>query len=81
MALFASPRVHAENPPATWVVVKKMAGRWALCTKAGTELQRFTSRRDAESAREGGQMVELYRKEGRWFAGESVQGWEPYVPR
>lgn len=82
MALFTTPERHTANPPATWAVVKHAPRSWAL-TLAGDPdavLGLFPTRQAAEQARREGFLVRLYRDEGRWFAGESVPGWRPYVP-
>lgn len=82
MALFANPQEHAANPPETWAVVKRAARSWGL-TLAGdstVELGHYETKRAAEQAREEGFLVRLYRQEARWYAGESVPGWRPYIP-
>jgi hypothetical protein len=77
MALFGTPEEHAANGPETWTITG--SGRnWWLRTKDGDRLSSHRSKREATYAREIGWTVKLYRDEGRWFAGESVNGWKPY---
>jgi hypothetical protein len=54
--------------------------RWDLC-QAGSDhpLESFKTKRAAEIAKTMGHAVRLYEAEGRWFAGESVGCWKPYV--
>lgn len=70
---------HVENSPETWQVAKLGKGFWALQTKDGHTLDRFTTKHVAEQAKVSGFYVNLYRKEGRWYAGENVPGWKPYA--
>jgi hypothetical protein len=77
MSLFSNPQEHAANPPESWVIVR--AGRrYRLQTASGIELASFERKRTAEDEKVGGMYVNLYRKESRWYAGESVDGWKPY---
>ena len=76
MSLFNGPEQHTANPPETWTVARRGC-QWALCTAADVELQRFPTNRAAEGARTTGFFAELYAKEKRWYAGESVPGWRP----
>jgi hypothetical protein len=77
MALFATPKKHAENGPETWIV-DGSGSNWWLRMKDGAQLEPHRRKRDAEAARVDGWAVRLYAKEGRWFAGEPVNGWKPY---
>jgi hypothetical protein len=78
MSLFSNPEEHAANPPSTWLVVKT-GGCWSICAADGYELEgNFDRKRDAEAARTSGFAAQLYAKETRWYAGESVRGWKPY---
>jgi hypothetical protein len=70
---------HAANPPSTWLVVKAAPRLWNLTTKDGGVIESRTTKKDAESLTQSGWLVSLYEKEGRWFAGESIPGWKPYV--
>ncbi len=74
MSLFFAPEDHAANPPETWLVVKAGPRAWRLTTADGTTLDGFASKRDAEAARSSGWLVNAYRKEGRWYAGETPAG-------
>jgi hypothetical protein len=42
-------------------------------------LDSFTRKSDAEAATTEGWLLNLYRDEARWYAGESVRGWKPYA--
>lgn len=77
--MFTTPEDHAANPPESWEVVKAAPRVWRLLI-AGDVAQTFTTRREAEEATQSGRLVETYRKEGRWFAGEQIPGWKPYRP-
>lgn len=80
MALFGDPETHRDNPPSTWQVVKASERRWELRAAAVEGvMQSFTTRRQAQEAREAGFFVDLYEKEGRWYAGLPVPGWKPYA--
>lgn len=79
MPLHRTPEEHAANPPQSWQVVKAAPRVWQLTASSGV-LDTFTSRREAEEAKHTGRWVEQYRKEARWFAGESIPGWKPYRP-
>jgi len=76
MSLFKAAE-HADNPPSTWRVVKSGA-RWALVTRGGGVLGTFGRKRDAVEGLTCGPLVNLYEKESRWYAGESVPGWKAY---
>jgi hypothetical protein len=76
---------HIENPPETWRVERiPETRRWALVTDdgdaalAGDRIDTFETMREAQEARESGFMAELWRKESRWYAGESINGWRDY---
>lgn len=75
--LFA-PEEHAANPPATWTVAR-VGRRWELRTQAGSVLQSFATKHEAEAARHTGFFADLYADEGKWFAGERVRNWKPYA--
>lgn len=74
MSLFSGPVEHADNPPATWGVVKRGA-RYALVTKDGGVLTTCERKRDAVELLTSGFFFNLYAKESRWYAGEAVDGW------
>lgn len=79
MALFLAED-HAANPPETWIVRKAADRCWHLTPASGEGvLGTFPRKRDAEMARTIGWWVDLYEKERRWYAGEAVAGWKPYV--
>lgn len=79
MSLFRDPAEHAANHPQTWTV-QRSGRRWQLCA-AGVVLDTFDRKADAEAAaRTEGPLARLYAKETRWYAGENVEGWKPYVP-
>lgn len=80
MALYTTPQEHAANPPETWRVVRRGDRLWSLTDAQGATFQTFPTRREALSHREEGFYVDLYVKEGRWFAGERVAGWKRYEP-
>lgn len=79
MSMFSSPEEHAANPPASWSVVR-VGRRYSLQTKDGGVLSSYERKRDAEEEKESGRSVNLYNKEARWYAGEQVDNWKPYVP-
>lgn len=82
MALHLTPMEHDENPPATWQVIKITDRLWHLLSKDGKKgdnpIDSFKTKHEAEQARTTGRLVELYRKEGDWFAGLPVPGWNAY---
>ena len=82
MALHMTPAEHDANPPHTWEVIKVAERLWEL-RQAGADypLDTFTTKKAAEQARIDGHAARLYEKEGRWFRGEPVHGWKPYVPQ
>jgi hypothetical protein len=79
--LFATPEEHAANPPESWAVVKVTDRCWHLTTRDGDTLASLPTRRAGEARRVDGFEVNLYVKEGRWFAGERVDNWKPYEPK
>lgn len=79
MSLFAASDRHRDNPPSTWRVVKS-GPRWHVVTKDGDVLSYHQRKRDAEADLTGGFLFNLYHKESRWYSGEQVDGWKPYVP-
>lgn len=79
MSLFGGRAEHAANPPDTWNVVRS-GNRWNLITTAGAVLDSFDRKRDAEAGRITGFAADLYAKETRWYAGETIPGWKPYQP-
>lgn len=73
------PTVHADNPPETWVVVKVADRCWHLRTKDDVTLQyACKTKREAEALKTSGFYVNLYEKERRWYAGETVDAWKPF---
>lgn len=85
MALFRCED-HADNGPETWRVetVRDASGRrvpslFHLTTAGGDVLDTFTTRREAEAAKESGHLVTLYHRERRWYAGEEIPGWRPWA--
>lgn len=86
MALFTTPEEHAANGPATWQVVKIEAGFWAIAqagtdpvNNAGDRIDTFGTKAKATAALTEGYAFDLWHKERRWYAGESVNGWKPYA--
>jgi hypothetical protein len=79
MALFATPEDHAANPPGTWQVVKDWERVWHLNTAAGVTLGSFKTKRDAEEHKRTGFYVDLYAKEGRWYAGKTPAGYRSWA--
>jgi len=77
--LHLTPEDHATDPPEKWAIIKD-CDRWLLMSSLGGTLDSYKRKLDAEAARTSGPYVSLYEKEGRWFAGESVANWKPYVP-
>lgn len=79
MALHLTPESHAADPPEGWTV-RKHGRRWSLLSGDGHTLDSFKTKREAILAKQMGRLVDLYRAEGRWFKGESVGCWRPYLP-
>lgn len=78
MAMFSSREEHAANPPSTWVVAKSSGG-WGMGPASGGEFCRYPTEKTALQATREGRWVGLYEKEARWYAGEQVDNWRPYV--
>lgn len=79
MSLF-SPEDHPNNPPETWQVRQVTPRLWHLTDKDGRGvLDSRTTKREAEALKVSGWLVNLYEKEGRWYAGEAVAGWRPFA--
>lgn len=79
MSMFASPAEHSANSPQTWQVSKAAGVGYYLRTKDGVQLDRFQTKRAAQEAKESSFLTRLYEKESRWYAGEQVEGWQPYA--
>ena len=76
---FGTPETHAANPPETWHAVKAGERVWNLNTAGGGTLGSFKTKREAEEHKRTGFYVNLYAKEGRWFAGQTPAGWRPWA--
>jgi hypothetical protein len=81
MALHLTPEDHNADPPEKWIVVKVGEKCWQLDTSLGHALGHYPTRKAAEADKLTGPYVSLFEKEGRWFRGESIAQWKPYVPR
>jgi hypothetical protein len=87
MSLFSGPEEHAANPPDSWKVQKSEptnpnCRRWAVETAGGKRLSTFDTKKVAELWRSPvGFAGHLYAEESRWYAGEHIPGWRPYVAR
>ena len=85
MSIFSSPEEHAANPPETWVVGRTPRTTylpWRLTTKNGTVLETsIRTKREAEALKVSGFWFNLYQLESRWYAGETILHWKPYVPK
>lgn len=81
MALYSTPERHAANPPSTWRVVKAGPRLWNLVDQNDDVISSHRTKREAEEDKVSGPAVSLYEKEGRWYRGETVVGWKPYVPK
>lgn len=70
---------HPKYPPESWQV-RKHGRKWGLYLTPDAEYpsQTFATKREAEEAKTKGFYVTLYAKEGRWYAGEHIQGWKPF---
>ena len=77
MALHRTVVEHNADPPEAWQVQKISDRRWALRSAGGGTLDTFSTKREAQDAKVQGRLVDLYAKEGRWFAGLPVTGWKP----
>lgn len=73
------PETHADNPPSTWTVVRRAPKLYAVVTKDGVELETRKTKREAAALLTSGFCVDLYEKERRWYAGETVAGWRPFA--
>lgn len=80
VSLYRDPVEHAANAPHTWQVVKLADRQWALTDKEGNRLSTFPRYMDADMARHVGWWVDMWEKEDRWYRGEPIPGWKPYVP-
>ncbi len=80
MALHLTPEEHNADPPSCWTV-RKNGRRWQVCDKNGGVIDTADTKREAERLKVEGHLVDLYNDEGRWFAGEKVRNWKPYVPQ
>jgi hypothetical protein len=80
MALHLTPQEHDADPPEGWTVAKS-GRRWHLLSRNGGVLDTFNTKREATEAKSKGFVFNLYQKEGRWFRGEPVPNWKPYVPK
>jgi hypothetical protein len=69
---------HEQNHPRTWTVERR-GRKFHIVTTDGLSLDSFETKRAAIQATQSGFLVDLYHKETRWFAGESVPGWRPYA--
>lgn len=79
MSMFSGPKEHAQNPPESWQVVKVADRLWHLRVKGETHpIDSYKTRREAEQERQQGRWVNLYRREGDWYAGRTPAGWRPY---
>lgn len=84
MSLFATPELHAANPPESWEIRRIARGRsvtYCIIIQAGgNPVDTFGTRRDAEStvSNPDSWLRRMYEKERRWYAGESIPGWEPF---
>jgi hypothetical protein len=79
MALHTTPEDHRADPPSAWTVVKAGERNWHLDSSLGGTIGYFGTQREALSGKESGFYVDLYEREGRWFAGDGPQGWRPYA--
>lgn len=80
MSLFDSPEKHAANPPSTWRVVRAGTRQWTHVTSDGAVIGGpYDRKRDAEDDLATSFYATLWDKERRWYAGEPVSGWRPYV--
>jgi hypothetical protein len=78
MALHLTPAEHDADPPSGWTVHRRGARKWELRSVTGAVLALRDTKREAESLKAAGFLIDLYDAEGRWFRGESVPGWKPY---
>lgn len=80
MTLYASPEAHAANPPETWEARRAGPRLWHLIDAGGGVLTRGETKRAVEEHKTSGFFYKLWHDEARWYAGEPVSGWKPYVP-
>jgi hypothetical protein len=77
-----SPTEHAANPPSTWQVVKVGPRQWRVYPRQYSlddgAIEYCKTKREAEAVKLRGRAVDLYEKEGRWYAGLPVAGWKPF---
>lgn len=80
MSLFSSPEEHAANPPSSWRVEKR-GRKWHLLIHAGSahSCDSFLTKHQAEAAKTTGFHFDLYQRESRWYAGETIPGWKTYA--
>ena len=80
MSLHATPEAHESDPPSSWVVVKVADRCWHLYSSlTGATFGYYTTKHAAEADKTSGPYFSLYEREGRWFAGQPVANWKPYV--
>lgn len=86
MSLYATPEEHAANPPETWSVEKRphggdVLGRWKIVDANGTTLDFVRTKAEGIAQIESRSCfsARLWEQERRWYAGEKVEGWKPYV--
>jgi len=70
---------HPNHPPETWTVAKH-GRKWCLFI-AGHCADTFATKHEAERAKTRGFLFDLYHKERRWYAGESIPGWKDAEPQ
>lgn len=80
MSLFSDPETHAANPPESWTVWQPSPRVWHLSTRLGIgTLDTFRTKREALAAKTSGHLFDLWHREARWYAGESIPGWRDYA--
>ena len=80
MALHTTPEDHAADPPSAWQVVKVADRCWHLKSSHGHVFgSSYKTRRAAEQDKVTGFYVNLYEKEGRWYAGHTPDGWRSWA--
>lgn len=78
MALHLTRAEHDADPPSGWTV-HKHGRRWQLRNRNGGVLDTFDTKKQAEAAKTGGFLFDLYQWEGRWFNGETPPGYKSYA--
>ena len=78
MAMHLTPEEHDADPPEGWTV-RKCGRKWQLLNRNGGVLDTFDTKKRAEAEKIMGRAFRLYEAEGRWFKGEEVSPWRPYV--